>query len=64
MVIAADRRAARAVKMVGMVFDKTPLNFFSRKDKPITKPKDLEGKTVGAPPGDSQRQMLPGLRQG
>jgi NitT/TauT family transport system substrate-binding protein len=42
-----------------MVFDKTPLNFFSRKDEPITRPKDLEGKTIGAPPGDSQRQAWP-----
>jgi NitT/TauT family transport system substrate-binding protein len=57
-VLAADARGAR-VKMVGMVFDKTPLNFFSRKDNPVTKPKDLEGKTVGAPPGDGQRQAWP-----
>jgi NitT/TauT family transport system substrate-binding protein len=57
-VLAASARGAR-VKMVGMVFDKTPLNFFSRKDKPILKPKDLEGKTIGAPPGDGQRQAWP-----
>ncbi|MEO6030612.1 MAG: ABC transporter substrate-binding protein [Burkholderiaceae bacterium] len=57
-VLAADARGAK-VKIVGMVFDKTPLNFFSRKDNPVTKPKDLEGKTVGAPPGDSQRQAWP-----
>ncbi|MEO8925360.1 MAG: ABC transporter substrate-binding protein [Caldimonas sp.] len=57
-VVAADARGAN-VKIVGMVFDKTPLNFFSRKDNPITKPKDLEGKTIGAPPGDSQRQAWP-----
>src|SRR5690348_6556821 len=55
VVIASDARGAK-VKMVGMVFDKTPLNFFSRKDSPIRSPKDLEGKTVGAPPGDGQRQ--------
>ena len=42
-----------------MVFDKTPLNVFSLKSKPLAKPKDLEGATLGAPPGDSQRQMLP-----
>ena len=29
------------------------------RDSPITKPKDLEGKTLGAPPGDGQRQMFP-----
>ncbi len=42
-----------------MVFDKSPLNIWSRKDAPITKPKDLEGKSVAAPPGDGQRQMFP-----
>jgi len=57
-VLAAIARGAR-VKMVGMVFDKTPLNFFSRKDAPLTKPKDLEGKTIGAPAGDGQRQAWP-----
>lgn len=57
-VLAAGARGAR-VKMVGMVFDKTPLNFFSRKDSPVTKPKDLEGKVIGAPPGDGQRQAWP-----
>ena len=57
-VLAADARGAK-VKMVGMVFDKTPLNFFSRKDMPIRHPKDVEGKTIGAPPGDGQRQAWP-----
>ena len=58
VVIAASGRGAK-VKVVGMVFDKTPLNVWSWKDAPITKPKDLEGKTLGAPPGDGQRQMFP-----
>jgi NitT/TauT family transport system substrate-binding protein len=44
---------------VGMVFDKTPLNIFSLKSKPLAKPKDLEGATLGSPPGDAQRQMFP-----
>jgi len=57
-VLSATARGAK-IKMVGMVFDKTPLNFYSRKDKPVLKPKDLEGKTVGAPPGDGQRQAWP-----
>jgi len=57
-VLGASARGAR-VKMVGMVFDNTPLNFFSRKDNAVLKPKDLEGKTVGAPPGDGQRQAWP-----
>ena len=58
VVIAAVARGAR-VKVVGMVFDRTPLNVWSWKDAPITRPKDLEGKTVGAPPGDGQRQVFP-----
>src|ERR1700730_4251760 len=49
VVIASSARGTK-VKVVGMVFDKDP---------PITKPKDLEGKTVAAPPGDGQRQMFP-----
>jgi len=58
VVIAAGGRGAK-VKVVGMVFDKTPLNVWSWKDAPVTRPKDLEGKTLGAPPGDGQRQMFP-----
>jgi NitT/TauT family transport system substrate-binding protein len=58
VVIAAVGRGAK-VKVVGMVFDKTPLNVWSWKDAPITRPKDLEGKTIGAPPGDGQRLVFP-----
>jgi NitT/TauT family transport system substrate-binding protein len=58
VVIASNARGT-TVKTVGMVFDKTPLNIFSLKSKPLTKPKDLEGATLGAPPGDAQRQMFP-----
>jgi NitT/TauT family transport system substrate-binding protein len=58
VVIASNARGT-TVKTVGMVFDKTPLNIFSLKSKPLTKPKELEGATLGAPPGDAQRQMFP-----
>ena len=47
------------IKIVGAVFDLTPLNIWTRRDTGITKPKDLEGKTLAAPPGDSQRQLFP-----
>jgi len=58
-VVIASVGRGTTVKSVGMVFDKTPLNIFSLKSSPLAKPKDLEGKTLGAPPGDSQRQMFP-----
>jgi len=57
-IISAVSRGAK-VKIVGMVFDKTPMTFFSRSDAPLLKPADLEGKTVGAPAGDSQRLAFP-----
>ncbi len=58
-VVIASRARGTSVQVVGMVFDKTPLNIFSLASKPLKTPKDLEGKTLGAPPGDSQRQMFP-----
>ncbi len=58
-VVIASRARGTTIKIVGMVFDKTPLNIFSSKENPVTNPKDLEGKTIGAPPGDGQRQVWP-----
>lgn len=58
-VVIASHARGTTIKIVGMVFDKTPLNVFSWKDNPITTPKELEGKTLGAPPGDGQRQVWP-----
>src|SRR6185436_5484905 len=58
-VVIASQARGTTVRTVGMVFDKTPLNIFSLKSNPLAKPTDLEGKTLGAPPGDSQRQMFP-----
>src|SRR5437870_5134631 len=47
------------VKIVGAVFDNTPLNMWMWKSSAIATPKDLEGKTLAAPPGDAQRQLFP-----
>jgi NitT/TauT family transport system substrate-binding protein len=47
------------IKVVGSVFDLTPLNIWTRKDTGIAKPKDLEGKLLAAPAGDAQRQLFP-----
>lgn len=56
-VVPALARGAK-VKIIGMVMDKSPLNIFVWKDSPIQKPKDLEGKTLAAPPGDAQRVLF------
>lgn len=58
-VVIASVARGTTVKTVGMVFDLTPLNIFSLKSKPLLKPKDLEGASLGAPPGDGQRQVFP-----
>ena len=58
-VLIASKARGTTVKTIGMVFDKTPLNIFSLKSKPLAKPKDLESATLGSPPGDAQRQMFP-----
>src|SRR5262245_18816525 len=58
-VVIASKARGTTIKTVGMVFDKTPLNIFSLKSKPLAKPKDLEGASLGSPPGDAQRQMFP-----
>lgn len=58
-VVIGSRARGTTVKVVGIIFDRTPMNFFSKSTTPITKPSELPGKTVGAPPGDSQRLMWP-----
>ena len=58
VVLSGIARGAK-VKIVGMIFDDTPQNIFSRKDMPMRTPKDLVGKSIGAPPGDSQRMSWP-----
>lgn len=58
-VIIGSRARGTEVQIVGMIFDRSPMNFFSRQDAAISEPSQLAGKTVAAPPGDSQRQMWP-----
>ncbi len=57
-ILAAISRGAK-VKIVGMVFDQTPQNIFSRSEAPLRTPQDLVGKSIAAPPGDSQRMAWP-----
>lgn len=58
-VLVAGRARGANVKVIGVLFDQTPLNFFSRKDNPIRTPKDVIGKSIAAAPSDSQRQLWP-----
>ena len=62
VVIPGIARGAK-VQIIGMVMDKTPLNIFVAKDSPIKTPKDLEGKTIAAPPGDAQRVLFPAFAE-
>lgn len=45
--------------VVGIVFDKAANNLFFRKSDGIESPKDLVGKKIAAPPGDSHRFLWP-----
>jgi NitT/TauT family transport system substrate-binding protein len=46
-----------------MIYDGAALSIISRKDTGITKPSDLVGKTIAAPPGDASRRLFPALAQ-
>ncbi|MEO5672521.1 MAG: ABC transporter substrate-binding protein, partial [Ramlibacter sp.] len=56
--ITAISKGAEIV-IVGMVFDKAANNMFFYKDANIRSPKDLVGKSVAIPPGDSHRTLWP-----
>jgi NitT/TauT family transport system substrate-binding protein len=47
------------IKIIGMVFDKGPSNVFVWADSGLKSPKDLVGKSIAAPPGDSHRLLWP-----
>ena len=47
------------LKIVAVVFDKAGNNVFFRKSAGITKPADLIGKKIAAPPADSHRVLWP-----
>jgi len=57
LIIARSKGAP--LKMVALMFAKNPFAVYSLTDANITKPKDLEGKSIAAPAGDSQRNMFP-----
>lgn len=47
------------LKMVAVVFDKAGNNMFFKKSANIKTPKDLVGKKIAVPPGDSHRVLWP-----
>jgi NitT/TauT family transport system substrate-binding protein len=47
-----DQNPAAAIKAVFMVYNRPPFAVVTRKSRGITKPKDLEGKKLGAPAAD------------
>lgn len=47
------------VKTVAMFFGRAPHGVFFRKSTGISKPKDLEGKTIGCPAASANRVMFP-----
>jgi NitT/TauT family transport system substrate-binding protein len=47
-----DANPAAAIKPVFMVYNKPAFSIVGRKSRGVTKPKDLEGKVLGAPPPD------------
>jgi NitT/TauT family transport system substrate-binding protein len=58
--IAAMSRGAK-VKIVSIVFNRSPLTFVVWNDSPIKTPKDLVGKTLADAPGSAQRVLFPAL---
>lgn len=59
LVVARSKGAK--VKVIGMIYSKSPNGIKTWKGSGITKPKDLEGRKVGVPPGDAQRVLWPAL---
>ena len=53
-----DNPEAKVV-MVYLMWDGTQASIMTMKNTGIAKPKDLEGRSIGAPPGDNSRMMFP-----
>src|SRR5258705_12132790 len=47
-----DANPSNPIKPVFMVYNKPAFSIVGRKSRGVTKPKDLEGKVLGAPPPD------------
>jgi NitT/TauT family transport system substrate-binding protein len=54
-----EQNPGAPLKAVFMVYNKPPYAVVARKSRGIAKPKDLEGKRIGAPPGEMASALLP-----
>ena len=54
-----DQNPGAPVTAVMMVYDKPPFAIVGRKSQGVSEPKDLEGKTLGAPPPDGAWAQFP-----
>ncbi len=54
-----DQNPSVPIKAVFMVYNKPPFSIVGRKSRGVTKPKDLEGKKLGAPPPDGAYAQWP-----
>src|ERR1043166_3165737 len=57
-----DANPANPIKAVFMVYNKPAFSIVGRKSRGVEKPKDLEGKTPGAPPADGAPGVVPPRR--
>ena len=60
-VLIVARAQGAKVKVVSLLFDKSPYCMWMWKDSGINNPRDLVGKKIAAPPGDAQRTIFPAL---
>jgi len=58
-----DTNQGAPVTAVMMVYDKPPFAVVGRKSQGVSAPKDLEGKTLGAPPPDGAWAQFPAFSQ-
>lgn len=54
-----DQNPGAPVKAVMMIYDKPPFAVVGRKSQGVSAPKDLEGRTLGAPPPDGAWAQFP-----
>lgn len=57
--LALARAKGVRVKMLAIVYARSPFVVFSLSGTPIASPKDLEGRSIAAPPTDGMRTMFP-----